>query len=189
LQDVALKLLLDAARGLAYMHHVDVVHGDVKSRNLLVFWEPEDSDDEGDEEHTEATTAAAVADEDIELMSGAAEVGELGGLTYVDQQQAAAAGKERPLVWTLKWCDFGVSFRAAEAPGGVLRTVRAAAAAAAAAVTVMTLPAHSWWCSSRSGCGGQTSFCIACHSAATLRVYCRTCCAGMPGVWYLVVEG
>lgn len=38
-QDVSLKLLLDAARGLAYMHEVDVVHGDVKSRNLLVFWE------------------------------------------------------------------------------------------------------------------------------------------------------
>jgi tRNA A-37 threonylcarbamoyl transferase component Bud32 len=35
-QDVSLKLLLDAARGIACMHEVDVVHGDVKSRNLLV---------------------------------------------------------------------------------------------------------------------------------------------------------
>jgi hypothetical protein len=26
-------------------------------------------------------------------------------------------------VWALKWCDFGVSFRAAEAPDGILRTV------------------------------------------------------------------
>eukprot|EP00775_Hariotina_reticulata_P009811 gene9811-9969_t len=124
--DVALKLLLDAARGLAYMHHVDVVHGDVKSRNLLVFWEPEDSDDEGEDEQTAAAATAAAADEDIELMSGAAEGGESGGggVPQVDQlSQGDPAGKERPLVWTLKWCDFGVSFRAAEAPGGVLRTV------------------------------------------------------------------
>jgi tRNA A-37 threonylcarbamoyl transferase component Bud32 len=41
LQDESLKLPLDVARGLAYMHEVDVVHGDVNSWNLLVFQEAE----------------------------------------------------------------------------------------------------------------------------------------------------
>lgn len=37
---MGLKLLLDAAAGLAYLHdEVGVIHGDVKSRNLLVFIE------------------------------------------------------------------------------------------------------------------------------------------------------
>lgn len=37
-QPLAVALLLDAAHGLAYLHHeVGLVHGDVKSRNLLVF--------------------------------------------------------------------------------------------------------------------------------------------------------
>ncbi|KAF6263448.1 hypothetical protein COO60DRAFT_411169 [Scenedesmus sp. NREL 46B-D3] len=116
--DVALKLLLDAARGLAYMHDVDVVHGDVKSRNLLVFWE--DGDDAGqadgeaadargdDEAAAEAAAAAAAAQHEAQRRQAG-------------ETQQREEG-EREMAWALKWCDFGVSFRAAEAPGGILRT-------------------------------------------------------------------
>ncbi|WIA36883.1 hypothetical protein OEZ86_008132 [Tetradesmus obliquus] len=105
--DVALKLLLDAARGLAYMHDVDVVHGDVKSRNLLVFYEDEDDD-------ADANTDGA--DE------AAQENGNAAAANSSNKQQQQGEG-EREVVWALKWCDFGVSFRAAEAPDGILRTV------------------------------------------------------------------
>lgn len=107
LQDVALKLLLDAARGLAYMHDVDVVHGDVKSRNLLVFYE--DEDDDADENTVGADEAAQ-------------ENGNAAAANSSKKQQQQGEG-EREVVWALKWCDFGVSFRAAEAPDGILRTV------------------------------------------------------------------
>lgn len=103
---MSLKLLLDAARGLAYMHEVDVVHGDVKSRNLLVFWEADDEDDQNPED-------------------GGPEQQQPDG--QQEQQQLARSSSVRPPVWGLKWCDFGVSFRAAEAPGGILKTVGAAA--------------------------------------------------------------
>jgi serine/threonine protein kinase len=112
LQDVALKLLLDAARGLAYMHDVDVVHGDVKSRNLLVFWEDED------EQADDADAAAAAAATDGADAAGEAAAAQQGG-----GKQQQEGGEQRELVWALKWCDFGVSFRAAEAPDGILRTV------------------------------------------------------------------
>jgi serine/threonine protein kinase len=98
---VSLKLLLDAARGLAYMHEVDVVHGDVKSRNLLVFWEEDDEDQDQQQQQQEGGPAAA----------------------NEQKQQLVRTSSARPPVWGLKWCDFGVSFRAAEAPGGILRQV------------------------------------------------------------------
>jgi len=116
-QDVSLKLLLDAARGLAYMHDVDVVHGDVKSRNLLVFWE---EDDEGQEEQQqdEQQPDAAAGD------TAAAPEG-LAAATAAAAAEAGRSSSPRPPVWGLKWCDFGVSFRAAEAPNGIMKTVRA----------------------------------------------------------------
>lgn len=114
LQDVSLKLLLDAARGLAYMHEVDVVHGDVKSRNLLVFWE-EDDEDQDQQQQQEGEQGAEGGDG-----SGSADGAEQ---QAQQQQQLARTASARPPVWGLKWCDFGVSFRAAEAPGGILRTV------------------------------------------------------------------
>jgi serine/threonine protein kinase len=117
LQDVSLKLMLDAARGLAYMHEVDVVHGDVKSRNLLVFWE-------ADEEDTSEESTPGQQNGDQDAAAADAEGGTTGGV----QQQLARSSSARPPVWGLKWCDFGVSFRAAEAPGGILRTVSAGAA-------------------------------------------------------------
>lgn len=119
-QDVSLKLLLDAARGLAYMHDVDVVHGDVKSRNLLVFWEADEDDTTEDN-----SPGPQIGERDAAAAADGAEGGKAGG---VQQQQLARSSSARPPVWGLKWCDFGVSFRAAEAPGGILRTVSAGAA-------------------------------------------------------------
>jgi serine/threonine protein kinase len=121
LQDVTLKLLLDAARGLAYMHDVDVVHGDVKSRNLLVFWE--DEEDESNAADSEAATAAAAAAGADADGGGAAAEPAAAAQKIGEEQQQQQSGKQRELVWALKWCDFGVSFRAAEAPDGILRTV------------------------------------------------------------------
>eukprot|EP00878_Enallax_costatus_P006033 GHUV01006329.1.p1 GENE.GHUV01006329.1~~GHUV01006329.1.p1 ORF type:complete len:413 (+),score=127.10 GHUV01006329.1:2162-3400(+) len=120
--DVAIKLLLDAARGLAYMHDVDVVHGDVKSRNLLVFWE---EDEQSDSDHEEAESAAAA---DLgDTANGTAGTAAAGKGSV---QAAAAAGgggsstaDDKEVVWCLKWCDFGVSYRAAEVPGGVNKMV------------------------------------------------------------------
>lgn len=116
IQDVSLKLLLDAARGLAYMHDVDVVHGDVKSRNLLVFWE------EDEEERDQQQDPAAAVDHVEDQPAGPA----ADQAAAADEQQVVVArsSSPRPPVWGLKWCDFGVSFRAAEAPGGILKTVR-----------------------------------------------------------------
>jgi serine/threonine protein kinase len=112
-QDVSLKLLLDAARGLAYMHEVDVVHGDVKSRNLLVFWE-DDEEDQDQQQQQEGPQEGEPAAADGEAGAAAADK---------QKQQLARRGSARPPVWGLKWCDFGVSFRAAEAPGGIQRQV------------------------------------------------------------------
>lgn len=121
LQDVAIKLLLDAARGLAYMHDVDVVHGDVKSRNLLVFWE---EDEQSDTEEN---------DNQSDKVMGDSSDAPPAGTTPADAAAAAAGGGsgsqagDKVLVWGLKWCDFGVSFRAAEAPGGICKTVSSTA--------------------------------------------------------------
>lgn len=131
MQDVAIKLLLDAARGLAYMHDVDVVHGDVKSRNLLVFWEEDEQSDTAQDDDN--TTAAAGSAEDAHPSNAAAAVSKTG--TGQQDSKAAAASRgssdagDKVLVWGLKWCDFGVSFRAAEAPDGIKRTVSVPACA------------------------------------------------------------
>jgi serine/threonine protein kinase len=118
-QDVALKLLLDAARGLAYMHDVDVVHGDVKSRNLLVFWE--DDEDAASAADSGAAEAAGTA---VNGADGTA--ADAAAAQPIGEEQQRESGEQRELVWALKWCDFGVSFRAAEAPDGILRTVSSA---------------------------------------------------------------
>jgi hypothetical protein len=96
------------------MHEVDVVHGDVKSRNLLVFWE-------ADEEDTSEESTPGQQNGDQDAAAADAQEGTAGDV----QQQLARSSSARPPVWGLKWCDFGVSFRAAEAPGGILRTVSA----------------------------------------------------------------
>jgi serine/threonine protein kinase len=113
---VSLKLLLDAARGLAYMHDVDVVHGDVKSRNLLVFWEEDDEDQQQQQlEGKEAGGAEGAAEGALAAAAGSEQ--------QQQEQQLQRSSSSRPPVWGLKWCDFGVSFRAAEAPNGILKTV------------------------------------------------------------------
>jgi hypothetical protein len=97
------------------MHDVDVVHGDVKSRNLLVFYEEDD-----DEDAANTSDAGAAADGQQGEASAAAAAA---GTSNKQQQQQQQQNGEREVVWALKWCDFGVSFRAAEAPDGILRTV------------------------------------------------------------------
>jgi serine/threonine protein kinase len=123
---VCLKLLLDAARGLAYMHDVDVVHGDVKSRNLLVFWEEEEEEEEaGGQGQQGGGQEQAPAADGGGRREGAAAAGAPAAAAAAGAPAAARSRSPRPLVWGLKWCDFGVSFRAAEAPGGVMKTVSA----------------------------------------------------------------
>jgi hypothetical protein len=122
LQDVSLKLLLDAARGLAYMHDVDVVHGDVKSRNLLVFWEEDDEDQQQQQQQQEGEEGGVQGQQGA---AGDAAAGDASGSQQQQEQQLQRSSSPRPPVWGLKWCDFGVSFRAAEAPNGILKTVSA----------------------------------------------------------------
>lgn len=128
------------------MHDVDVVHGDVKSRNLLVFWETDEEEDEVDVENAAAAGAGVEGGEQQQQSAGGtAGSNAAGGDGGVEQQQEqqgepARSGspgrQQRQPVWGLKWCDFGVSFRAAEAPGGILRTVRRVCACVSVSVCV-----------------------------------------------------
>lgn len=128
LQDVAIKLLLDAARGLAYMHDVDVVHGDVKSRNLLVFWEDDEQSDSEQElldQTANGTADGAAVIADMLAGSNKQQGVSSGSAASLGRRMSVSAdgGDDKLLVWGLKWCDFGVSFRAAETPGGVCKVV------------------------------------------------------------------
>jgi serine/threonine protein kinase len=111
---MAVKLLLDAARGLAYMHEAGICHADVKSRNLLLFEEEEGGGEEAaapDKEEEEqgegqegeagpqmeAPAAAAGAGAGLEGAAAAAGAG-AGGEGEEGQEGKATTCQGEPLV-------------------------------------------------------------------------------------------
>jgi serine/threonine protein kinase len=152
---MAVKLLLDGARGLEYMHQAGICHADVKSRNLLVFYDEDEGKVDADQQQNQDDDAAAAAGDGgqgaaadpaaaapVSESEGEGAAAGTGG--QVGEEEGAKKNEDEEQMWTLKWCDFGISFAAKEC-GGVSKKVSSGMqclVALSAARAVYLCPGH-----------------------------------------------